>query len=165
MKRILLFCFGAAALVGQVNVSAPASTKDQASANTGNSAPAAALYAGGISSGNLTGIVACDSSVQIALASATTTQMVAAIAGKSIYVCSFVLNGSNSTNSKLVYGTGTNCGTGLVSLTPAFALAFGTSVSAGGGLGYLLKVPAGNALCVNNSSSSGVNVLVSYTVF
>ena len=78
---------------------------------------------------------------------------------------SFVLNGSNSTNSKLVYGTGTNCGTGLVSLTPAFALAFGTSVSAGGGLGYLIKVPAGNALCVNNSSSSGVNVLVSYTMF
>src|SRR6516164_1598137 len=106
-KKISLLFLGAAALLGQVNVSAPTATKDQASASTGSSAPSSAIYSGGISSGNLAGIVACDSSAQLVLTSATTLQIVAAVASKTIYVCSFLINGSNSTNAKLVYGTGT----------------------------------------------------------
>ena len=91
--------------------------------------------------------------------------MVALSAGKTIYVCSFVINGGGATTAKLVYGTGTNCGTGQVTLTPAFSLASASTVAAGGGLGYILKTAAANALCVTNSAAVAANVFVAYTQF
>lgn len=150
---------------GQVNVSSPTGTKDQASSATGSAAPATAIYAGGNSSGNLAGLVGCDSSAQITVSTATTTQIVALVAAKSIYVCGFVINGAGATTAKLVYGTGTNCATGQVSLTPAFTLATGSTVAFGNGLGYVLKTIAANALCVTNSAAIAANVLVTYTQF
>ena len=132
----------------QVNVSSPAAVKDQA-----------------VSSGNLATIVACDSSAPLSLSTATTTQIVALVSGKAVYVCAFVLNGGGATTAKLVSGTGTNCATGQVSLTPAFTMASGTNVATGGGLGYVAKTAAGNALCVTNSAAAAVNVFVSFTQF
>ena len=151
------------AALAQVNVSSPEAVK--ASSSTGAAAPATAHYMGGVSSGNLAGIVACDTSAQIAVSTVTTTQIVALVSGKSIFVCGFVLNGGGTTTAKLVYGTGTNCATGQVNLTPAFSLAVASTISAGGGLGYLLKTAAANALCVTNSAAVAANVLVSYTQF
>jgi hypothetical protein len=149
----------------QVNVSSPAVVKDQASSATGSAAPSAAIYAGGNSSGNLAGIVACDSSAQLTVSTATTTQMVSLASGKTIYICGFLLNGGGAATAKLVYGTGTNCATGLTSLTPAFTLASGTSLTFGGGVGYVAKTIAGNALCITNSTAAAANVLVAYTQF
>src|ERR1035437_25707 len=169
MRRIICgvvaLAWLAGAAMGQVNVSAPAPVKDQASSSTGSAAPATAQYVGGISSGNLGGIVACDSSAQIAMSTATTTQMVALVSGKSVYVCGFVINGGGATTAKLVHGTGTSCATGQTSLTPAFTLASGTMLSFGGGLGYVTKAPSGNALCVTNSAAVTANVFVTYTQF
>ena len=39
------------------------------------------------------------------------------------------------------------------------------AVSLGNGLGYLMKAPSGNALCVTNSAAVAANVLVVYTQF
>ena len=150
---------------GQVNVSSPAGVKDQASSATGSAAPASAAYIGANSSGILTGVVGCDSSALLTVSTATTTQIVALAAAKSIYVCGFVINGAGATTAKLVYGTGTNCATGQVSLTPAFTLATGSNIVFGGGLGYVMKTIAANALCVTNSAAVAANVLVSYTQF
>jgi hypothetical protein len=50
-------------------------------------------------------------------------------------------------------------------LTPAFSLALATTVSLGGGVGYIAKTPSGNALCVTNSAAVAANVLVAYTQF
>ena len=47
----------------------------------------------------------------------------------------------------------------------AFTLATGGTVSLGNGLGYLMKAPSGNALCVTNSAAVAANVLVVYTQF
>jgi hypothetical protein len=161
----LVLLLAAMFAVGQVNVSSPTPVKDSASSATGSAAPATAIYTAANSSGNLSGIVACDSSAQATVSTATTTQVVALVAAKAIYVCSFVINGAGSTTAKLVAGTGTNCGTGQVSLTPAFSLATGSTVSAGGGLGYLTKAAAGNALCLTNSAAIAANVFITYTQF
>jgi hypothetical protein len=149
----------------QVNVSSPVVVKDQSSSATGSAAPATASYMAGNSSGNLAGIVACDSSALIVVSTATTSQIVALVSGKSIYVCALAINGGGATTAKLVYGTGTNCGTGQTNLTPAFSLALATTVSLGGGVGYVTKTPSGNALCVTNSAAVAANVFVAYTQF
>jgi hypothetical protein len=149
----------------QVNVSSPAAVKDLSSSAIGSAAPSNATYAGGNSSGNLAGIVACDSSALSTISTATTTQIVALVSGKSIYICGLVMNGGGTTTAKLVYGTGTNCATGLTSLTPAFTLASGTNLAVGGGLGYVAKTITGNALCVTNSAAATANVFVAYTQF
>jgi hypothetical protein len=149
----------------QVNVSSPAAVRDQASSAIGSVVPSTAIYAGGISSGNLAGVVACDSSALLTISTATTTQLVALVSGKSIYVCGLVMNGGGTTTAKLVYGTGTNCATGLTSLTPAFTLASGTNLVFGSGLGYVAKTISGNALCVTNSAAATANVFVAYTQF
>jgi hypothetical protein len=149
----------------QVFVSQPVGVKDQATSSTGSAAPANALYTGGVASGNLAGIVACDSSALLTVSTATTTQMVALVAAKSIYICSMTINGAGTTTGKLVSGTGTNCGTGQANLTPAFSLIAGSTISAGAGLGYVVKAASGAAVCVTNSAAVAVNVLVSYTQF
>ena len=163
IAAILLAC-GAWA-PAQVNRSSPAVVKDQASSATGAAVPTTAAFVGGNSAGNLTGIVACDSSAQITVSTATTTQIVALVSGKALYVCALVLNGGGATTAKLVYGTSTNCATGQTALTPAFTLATASALSVGAGLGYVLKTPAGNALCLTNSAAVAANVLVTYTQF
>ena len=149
----------------QVNVSSPVVVKDQSSSATGSAAPLTAAYMAGNSSGNLAGIVACDSSALLVVSTATTAQMIALASGKSIYVCALAINGGGATTAKLVYGTGTNCGTGQTNLTPAFTLALASTVSLGSGVGYLTKTSSGNALCVTNSAAVAANVFVAYTQF
>src|SRR5712692_1852386 len=138
MRRTRVGMLGTLALAAvfapaQVNVSTPASVKTPANGSTAAAVPATADYAGANSSGNLAGIVACDSSAQLTMSTATTTQMVALASGKAIYVCGFAINGGGVTTAKLVAGTGTNCGTGTTTLTPAFSLATATTVAMGGG--------------------------------
>ena len=172
MQRSRTFALASLALAAlawrapaQVNVSSPVVVKDQSSSATGSAAPATASYMAGNSSGNLAGIVACDSSALIVVSTATTSQIIALASGKSIYVCALAINGGGTTTAKLVYGTGTNCATGQTNLTPAFSLALATTVSLGGGMGYVTKTPSGNALCVTNSAAVAANVLVAYTQF
>jgi len=140
-------------------------TKGNSESGTGAAVPSQATLVGGVSSGNLAGIVACDSSANLTMTTATTTQMVALASGKSIYVCGFVVNGGGTTTTKLVYGTGTNCGTGTANITPPFNLGTGSTVSLGTGLGSLAKTPLGNALCATNSAAANATVFVTYTQF
>jgi hypothetical protein len=151
--------------LAQVFVSQPVAVKDQASSSTGSAAPTIAQFAGVVASGNLAGIVACDSSAQLTVSTATTSQLVALSGTKSIYICSLAINGAGTTTGKLVGGTGTNCATGQANLTPAFNLIAGSTVATGAGLGYVVKAASAAAVCVTNSAAVAVNVLVSYTQF
>mgnify|MGYP001584482886 CR=1 FL=1 len=56
-------------------------------------------------------------------------------------------------NVTLVYGTGSNCGTGTTSLTGAYPLIAQAGIAKGNGAGPVLFVPSGNALCVTNSAA------------
>ena len=85
--------------------------------------------------------------------------------GKAIYICGFAINGGGTTTAKLVAGTGTNCATGTTTLTPAFSLSTATTVAMGGGMGYVAKAAAGNALCATNSAAVTANLFVAYTQF
>lgn len=137
---------------------------------TGSGVPANAQYTGVASSGNLVGLIQADKSVAINVSTATTTQLVALGAGAKIYVTSYDFTNGTSTadNVTLEYGTGTNCGTGTTTLTGAYATGpapASAGISKGGGLGPVLVVPAGNALCILTSAAAQISGSVSYTQF
>jgi hypothetical protein len=107
-------------------------------------------------------VTTCDSSAVLSMSTSTTTQAIALAAGKSVYVCGFVLNADGKTDAKLVQGTGANCATGQMALTPAFHLTAGGSVGIGQGVGRLMSANPGSAVCVTNTSKSTLSVLLIY---
>lgn len=104
-------------------------------------------------------------SAAISVAAATTTQIVALAAGKRLYITSFDMMSAGTLNATLVYGTGTNCGTGTTSLTGAYPLIAQAGIAKGNGTGSVLVVPAGNALCITTSGTSQLSGSVSYVQF
>ncbi len=148
-----------------LNTSRPVPTQDLSTGSTGSAVPASAGYVGGNGSGNLTGIVACDSSTSLQMTTATTTQLVGLVSGKTIYVCQLLVNGAGSTTIKFVYGTGTACATGTTNLTQPFTVSSGTNVFMGSGIGSVFKTASGNALCSTNSAAATANIQIAYTQF
>lgn len=90
------------------------------------------------------------------------TQLVAA--GAPIYVCGYTIATAAAVNVGLVTGTGTNCGTGQVKITPAFvfqATTAGIAKLVDGAQQFRgLVAPAGQALCINTSAGSAVQAIV-----
>lgn len=106
-----------------------------------------------------------NSSVAINVSTATTTQLVAISASTLIYVTSFDVIAGGTGNITFVYGTGASCGTGTTSLTGPYNLTAQAGISKGAGIGTVLKVPAGNALCVTTSAAVQMSGSVSYRQF
>ena len=109
--------------------------------------------------------IQASNSVAISTASATTVQLVALVAGKKIYISSWDVVASGTTSVTLKYGTGTNCGSGTTSLTGAYALIAQAGIAKASGLGPVLFVPAGNALCITNSAAIQISGSLSYAQF
>lgn len=109
--------------------------------------------------------VAASNSLPIAISSATTTQIVAAVTGQTIYVTSWDLVSSAGGTFKWVYGTGTNCGTGQHDLTGTYTFGTSTVFTKGNGLGTVLYIPIGNALCAISSGSIIAQGSISYVQF
>lgn len=105
------------------------------------------------------------------MTTATTTQLVALVAGESVRVCAYAIQGSTTstaTTLKLVYGTGTACATGTTALTPAWNMPASSTAlpsTQGHGVGQLFATPAGDALCATSSAAGAVNILVTYAQF
>lgn len=97
------------------------------------------------------------SSVPLNITSATTTQLVAAVAGQAVYVCTgeFTMTGTTPTIA-FEYGTGSNCGTGTTVLTGAFAPTAGQEAFLGESGPAQFKTPAGNALCAVTTGTPGI---------
>lgn len=132
---------------------------------TGAAAPAGATQAGARSGANIVGIIQADTSKQITMSSATTTEFIALSGSTKIYVTSFDIISAGITNVTLVYGTGTNCGTGTTPLAGLYTLTAQAGIAKGSGLGPVLVVPAGNAFCVTNSQAIVIGGSISYTQF
>lgn len=67
--------------------------------------------------------IVCNSTFQVSQAATALTEIVAGVAGKQISVCGWALNtGAAAATAQLRYGTGTDCATGTVSLTPEISL-------------------------------------------
>lgn len=138
---------------------------DDVVGTTGSAVPTKANYMGAASSGNLTGLIQADNSVKIDVSTATTTQLVALTSAQKIYVTSWDVIAAGTGTIKLVYGTGSSCGTGTTDLTGAYSLIAQAGIAKGNGLGPVLVVPAGNALCVTTSAGVGMQGSVAYTKF
>ena len=115
--------------------------------------------------GSLTGIIQAGVSVPINISAATTTQLVGAASGKSIYVTAWDVIAAGTGNITLEYGTGSSCATGTTALTGAYSLVAQFGIAKGNGLGPVLVVPAGNALCALTSAAAQMSGSVSYTQF
>jgi fibronectin-binding autotransporter adhesin len=115
--------------------------------------------------GSLTTIVQAGASVPISVSTATTTQLVAAVTGKAIYVTAWDVIAAGTGSIMLEYGTGANCGTGTTALTGAYSLTAQVGIAKGNGLGPVLVAPAGNALCTSTSAAVQMSGSVSYTQF
>jgi hypothetical protein len=115
--------------------------------------------------GSLTSIIQAGASLPINLSTATTAQLVAAVSGKAIYVTSWDVIAGGTTNFTFEYGTGTNCTAGTTALTGPYGLVAQFGAAKGSGLGPVLVVPAGNALCAVNSATVQVSGSLAYTQF
>lgn len=132
---------------------------------TGATVPSGAVLSGVQSGANMVAMIQASASVPIDMSTATTTQLVALSGSTKIYVTSWDATAGGTTTFKLVYGTGTNCGTGTTNLTAAYDWVAQAGIAKGSGLGPVLVVPAGNALCATNSAAQHVAGSVSYTQF
>ena len=104
-------------------------------------------------------------SAAINISTSTTTQLVALAAAQAIYVTHFDVIAGGTGTIQFVYGTGANCGTGQAVLTGAYPLTAQVGIVAGVGLGAVLVVPAGNALCAVTVGAVQYSGAVSYGQF
>lgn len=132
---------------------------------TGSAVPASAVYMGANSGGNLTGVIQASASVPINISTATTTQLVALSGTTKIYVTGWDVIAAGTGNITLEYGTGSTCGTGTTVLTGAYNLTAQAGIARGNGLGPVLVVPAGNALCALTSAAVQMSGSLAYTQF
>ena len=88
------------------------------------------------------------SSLSITGTVATSTQIVAAITGRRVYVTA--VSHVPVATSVVTYtsGTGTNCGTGTANVTGAMTFAAGQTIHLGSGNGALWVLPISAALCI-----------------
>jgi hypothetical protein len=95
---------------------------------------------------------------------AARTKIVTGSAGKSIYVTALMLVPAATSAVTFSYGTGTDCGTGTTNLTGTMTFNTGQTVTLGSGYGTVLRVPAGNDLCITVSTAAAPGTL-SYAIF
>lgn len=137
---------------------------------TGSAPPANASFIGGIGSGAtgglLTGITACDSQAFLDMTTATTTELVALTASRKVFICQMTVMANGTTTFTLKRGTGTNCGTGTTTISPAWDLTAQTGFSQGAGMGVVFdNQNAGDALCVTNGSAVNLHIFVRYAKY
>lgn len=111
------------------------------------------------------GVSQATNSIPINISTATTTQLVALSGSTSIQVTSYDVLAAGTGNITLEYGTGTNCGTGTTALTGPYNLTAQTGIAKGNGLGPVLVVPSGKALCALTSAGVQMSGSVSYLQF
>lgn len=90
----------------------------------------------------------------ISIATATTTEIVAAVAGKAVFVSGGLVKFGGTGDFKWVAGTGVACGTGTRDLTGAIPVVAQDGWLQGSGLGVSLLTAAGEALCAVTTSAA-----------
>lgn len=110
--------------------------------------------------------IACNSSAYYDASTNGATKLVTGKSGKLIYVCGYTLWGAGTGNVSLQEGTGTNCGTSTITLTPAFQVkaqfGFADASDYWRGLNTLIT---GDDLCINVSAGVAVQAIVYYSQF
>lgn len=111
-----------------------------------------------------TPLIACVNSATFSVTAGSTTRIAHGLAGTSLKLCGITAGSTTAASSfGLVYGTGTNCGTGTTSLVGSLPLNT-SSITMGGGLGVILSVPLNQDLCVSAVTGT-VNGFISYAAY
>ena len=132
---------------------------------TGSAVPSNGVYNSANVGGNLTGLIACGSSVVYDASTNGKTQLVALSSGKVTYVCGYTIFAAGTVNVSLSTGTGTNCGSTSTNITPAFQLTAQTGAVDGSPFYRGLATTASQELCLVTSAGVAVQALVYYTQF
>src|SRR6266436_7151332 len=107
--------------------------------------------------------ILCNKVATLAVGSSTITQMVAAVAGQSIFICGWhVTNTAAGGTFSFQNGTGSNCGTGTATLIPATNVT-SSAPSADHISLATLQVPVGNAFCITPIAT--ISAIVYYSQF
>jgi hypothetical protein len=109
--------------------------------------------------------VVATESAAINISTPTTTQLVPLTAGQSIYVTGYRVVAGGTGNFRLVFGTGTNCGTGTTNLEGPIPLTAQAGLAPGGGVGAIYTLPVGTALCAVTSAAVQMSGSVSFAKF
>jgi hypothetical protein len=117
------------------------------------------------SAGGSTSLIQATASVPINISTATTTQLIAASGSTKIYVTAWDVIAAGAGSITIEYGTGTNCSTGAAPLTGAYPLTAQAGEAHGTGIGPILIVPPGNALCALTSQAVQMSGSIAYTQF
>lgn len=146
----------------------------------GAAPPAVGSYTTGLGSGATGGLVVpmiiCDSQGYLDMTTATTTEIAPLVSSRTIKVCNATAMANGTTVLTFKRGTGTNCGTGTTSVSPAWDLTaqagFSWTASAGGfiigpaGAGTAGgAMTSGNALCATSSAAVNLHIHINYAVF
>lgn len=110
-------------------------------------------------------VPATTASAPINISTATTTQLVAGIAGQSIYVTAVDVIAAGVGNIQFTAGTGGICGTATVNITGNYALTAQVGFTKGTGNGALWVVPQGSGLCAVTSAAVGMFGSLAYAQF
>lgn len=123
---------------------------------------------GTFNAGNWDRPLACQSSIDINVAAASTTELIALVAGDRVRICGFVLSGTGAATGSIQFlaGTGAACDTGASDLSGIMSLIKDTPMSYGGGLGKVFSTPVAEALCIKTVGASfAVDGILSYGQF
>ena len=125
-----------------------------------------------------TAIVAADTSAPVNISSPATTQIVAAVASKTVHITGFGVTVSTSAATAQTFtigqGTGTNCAVGQLTLAGPFtggiqetlvAESLPTVITYGGGLGQIAQSQTSGAVCITTTGAQPVGGMLSFAQF
>jgi hypothetical protein len=96
---------------------------------------------------------------------AVDTELVAAAAGTTVYVCGFSVVAAGTTPTfRLISGTGSVCGTNTVGLTGIYAPTAGILVQAGQGGITITKTTSAQALCIDVGGTPSIQGVLTYAL-
>jgi len=109
--------------------------------------------------------VYCTQSFQVSQAATALAKIVSNVANKQISICGWSLNaGAATATAQLETGSGTNCGTSTVALTPAVALGI-NGVLVDHTPTAFQSLNRGNDLCLVTTGTGPMQVTVYYVIY
>ena len=126
----------------------------------------------GEASGNVTRVIICDKFAAVSINTATTTKIIPLVSGQTTYLCGWNFYSGGTNNVALVYGTGTNCGTGTLGITGGTTAATGYNFLAQSNVSVQLpagspvkETTAANDTCIITSAAVQLSGMISFTQF
>jgi hypothetical protein len=107
--------------------------------------------------------VACNRTAIYDASTNGATRLVVGNSANRIFICGYVLMAGGTANVSLTTGTGTNCGTNTVAITPAFPLVAQARVPDNSSVWRGLAVQPSLDLCINSSAGVAVQAIVYFS--